>query len=177
LCALLRDGRDAALPPTRTGQHLEAAVSSCRRVQPKPGPAQVAGCGHAARVEKPPWHAHFASLFAALASECSPPVLSKPHLRGRSQALCKIADPAMPHALVCSSTCDWREAVAVLSAWLRKSSSDRISREIWVSSRPEVRLQSAFCSNVWNSANRTMSWSPSQIMIRADPMPPICSVL
>ena len=83
----------------------------------------------------------------------------------------------LPHALVCSSTCDWREAVAVLSAWLRKSSSDRISREIWVSSRPEVRLQSAFCSNVWNSANRTMSWSPSQIMIRADPMPPICSVL
>jgi integrase len=69
LRALLRDGWDAALPSTGTGQHLEAAVSSCGRVQPEPGSAPVAGRGHAARAEKPPWQTHFASLFAAIASE------------------------------------------------------------------------------------------------------------
>jgi hypothetical protein len=31
--------------------------------------------------------------------ECSPPVLSKPHRRGRSRAFCKIANPAMPNVL------------------------------------------------------------------------------
>src|ERR1019366_5967434 len=51
--ALLRDGRDAALPSARTRKHSEAAVSSCGRVQSEPGPAQAAGRGHTAGTEKP----------------------------------------------------------------------------------------------------------------------------
>ena len=38
-------GRNAALPSARTGKHSEAAVSSCRRVQSKPDPAQTTGAG------------------------------------------------------------------------------------------------------------------------------------
>jgi hypothetical protein len=49
LRALLRDRRPEALPPTRTGQHFEAAVGSCRRVQPQPDPAPAAGCSRAFR--------------------------------------------------------------------------------------------------------------------------------
>src|ERR1039458_8483695 len=55
LRALLRDGRDAALPSARKGKHSEAAVSSCGRVQSQPDPAQAAGCGHTARTEQPDW--------------------------------------------------------------------------------------------------------------------------
>jgi len=51
--ALLRDRRPTALPLTRTGQHFEAAVGSCWRLQPEPDPAPAAGCGHTARAEKP----------------------------------------------------------------------------------------------------------------------------
>src|SRR5713226_6324088 len=55
LRALLRDGRDAALPSARTQKHFEAATDPCGRVQSEPDPAQIAGCGHAAGVEEPSW--------------------------------------------------------------------------------------------------------------------------
>src|ERR1019366_9437965 len=99
LRALLRDGRDAALPPTGTGQHLEAAVSSCRRVQPEPDPAPVAGCGHTARVEKPSWQACFVRLFTLPGSEKPESALQKPNLRVRCQVLRGIADHATSSAL------------------------------------------------------------------------------
>jgi hypothetical protein len=66
--ALLRDGRDAALPSTRTPKHSEAATDPCGRVQSERDLAQVAGRGHAAGVEKPRWHASFVHLFTAQAS-------------------------------------------------------------------------------------------------------------
>src|ERR1019366_5280522 len=62
LRALLRDGRDAALPSARTRKHSEAAVSSCGRVQSEPGPAQAAGRGHTAGTEKPRRTGIFSSL-------------------------------------------------------------------------------------------------------------------
>src|ERR1019366_2861344 len=66
--ALLRDGRDAALPSARARQYFEAAVSSCRRVQPEPDPSQIAGRGHAARAEKPSW----AGVFPTFALSAGP---------------------------------------------------------------------------------------------------------
>src|SRR5208282_2040060 len=68
LCALLRDGRDAALPSARTQKHSEATTDPCGRVQSEPDPAPIAGCGHAARTEKPCW----ASVFAILALSVVP---------------------------------------------------------------------------------------------------------
>jgi transposase len=53
LRALLRDGRDAALPSARTRKHSEAATDPRGRVQSEPDPAHIAGRGHAAGVEKP----------------------------------------------------------------------------------------------------------------------------
>ena len=53
LRALLRDGRDAALPSARTRKHSEAAIDPRGRVQSEPDPAPAAGCGHAAGAEKP----------------------------------------------------------------------------------------------------------------------------
>ncbi len=53
LRALLRHRRHEAHAPPRTREHSEAAVGACRRVQPQPHPAPVAGCGNAAGVEKP----------------------------------------------------------------------------------------------------------------------------
>src|ERR1019366_6915597 len=52
LRTLLRDGRHAALPSAGAGEHSEAAVGSCRRVQPELDPAQTAGRRYAARAEK-----------------------------------------------------------------------------------------------------------------------------
>src|ERR1019366_536965 len=99
LRALLRDGRDAALPPPRTGQHLEAAVGSCRRVQPEPDSAPVAGCGHAARAEKPLWHACFVRLSTLPGSDKSESALQKPDLRVRCQVLREFAYPATSPAV------------------------------------------------------------------------------
>ena len=67
--ALLRDGRDAALPSARTRKHSEAATDPCGRVQPEPDPAHIAGRGHAARTEKPLWQARCARSFAVLEQE------------------------------------------------------------------------------------------------------------
>src|SRR6266576_3054361 len=69
LRALLRDGRDAALPSARTQQHSEAAVGACGRVQPEPDPAQAAGRGHAAGTEKPLWQVRGTRSFAVLEPE------------------------------------------------------------------------------------------------------------
>jgi hypothetical protein len=67
--ALLRDRRPAALPPTRTRQHSEATVGSCWRLQPGSDPAPTAGCGHAARAEKPLSPACSELTLAALSQE------------------------------------------------------------------------------------------------------------
>jgi len=75
LRALLRDGRHAALPSAGTGEHSEAAVGACRRVQPEPGSAQDARRGHSAGAEKPLRHAYRAHLLAALARKWSKPLL------------------------------------------------------------------------------------------------------
>src|SRR5713101_9303504 len=69
LRALLRDGRDAALPSARTRQHSETAVGACGRVQPEPDPAPTAGCGHAAGTEKPLCQARGKRSFAVLEQE------------------------------------------------------------------------------------------------------------
>ena len=45
LRALLRNRRHAALPSARTGQHFEAAVGSCGRVQPEPVMRKLLGAG------------------------------------------------------------------------------------------------------------------------------------
>jgi len=71
LRTLLRNRRHAALPPPRTGQHFEAAVGSCWRLQPEPDPAPVTGCGYAARAEKPLWPACSELIFAALVQKWS----------------------------------------------------------------------------------------------------------
>jgi transposase len=71
LRTLLRDRRPEALPPTRPRQHFEAAVGSCRRVQPEPDSAPVTGCGYAAGAEKPLWPACSELIFAALVQKWS----------------------------------------------------------------------------------------------------------
>jgi hypothetical protein len=93
LRALLRDGRDAALPSARTGKHSEAAVSSCRRVQSKPDPAQTTGRGHAAGVEEPLRQACFDSLLTFYVSDKSEAASQKPNLCFRCQVLREIAYP------------------------------------------------------------------------------------
>src|SRR5437899_1104038 len=93
LRARLRDRRDAALPSARTGKHSEAAVSSCRRVQSKPDPAQTTGRGHAAGVEEPLRQACFDPLFTLPVSGKSEAALQKPSLSVRCQALPEIAYP------------------------------------------------------------------------------------
>src|SRR5450631_4903070 len=86
------------MPPAGTGQHLEAAVGSCRCVQPEPDPAEVAGCGHTARVEKPSWQACFVRLFTLPGSEKPESALQKPVLRVPCQVLRGIAYPATSSA-------------------------------------------------------------------------------
>ena len=81
LCALLRNRRYAALPPARTGQHFEATVGSCWRVQPESHSAPVAGCGHAARAEQPLWPACSELTVAALVRERSATMSQQPYLR------------------------------------------------------------------------------------------------
>src|ERR1035441_7023207 len=81
------------------GQHLEAAVGSCGRVQPESDPAPVAGCGHAARAEKPPGQACFVRLCTLPGSEKPESALQKPDLRVRCQVLRGIADHATSSAL------------------------------------------------------------------------------
>src|ERR1019366_1491985 len=99
LRALLRDGRNAALPLTGPRQHLEAAVGSCGCVQPEPDPAPVARRGHAARAEKPLWQACFVRLFTLPGSDKPESALRKPDLRGPCQVLRGIAYPAMSSPL------------------------------------------------------------------------------
>src|SRR6202451_3961320 len=53
LCTLLRDGRHEAHASTRTREYSEAATGPCGGVQLEPDPAAIAGCGHAAAVERP----------------------------------------------------------------------------------------------------------------------------
>ena len=93
LRALLRDRRDAALPSARTGKYSEAAVSSCRRVQSKPDPAQTTGRGHAAGVEEPPRQACFDPLLTLYMSDKSEAALQKPNLCVGCQVLREIAYP------------------------------------------------------------------------------------
>jgi hypothetical protein len=70
--ALLRHRRHAALSPARAGQHFEAAAGSCRRLQPEPDPAPVAGCGHAAGVDKPGWASSCCSFMFCLHADRIP---------------------------------------------------------------------------------------------------------
>ena len=91
LRALLRDGRDAALPFARTGKPLEAATDPRGRVQSKPDPAPTAGRGHAAGVEEPLRQTCFDPLRTLHVSDESEAVLQKPNLRVRCQVLPEIA--------------------------------------------------------------------------------------
>ena len=87
LRALLRDGRDAALPSARTGKHFEAAIDPRRRVQSKPDPAPAAGRGHAAGVEEPLRQTCFDPLLTLHVSDKSEALLQKPNLHVRCQVL------------------------------------------------------------------------------------------
>jgi len=91
LRALLRDGRDAALPSARTGKHLEAATDPRGCVQSKPDPAPTAGRGHAAGVEEPLRQTCFNPLLTLHVADESEAVLQKPNLRVRCQVLREIA--------------------------------------------------------------------------------------
>ncbi len=91
LRALLRDGRDAALPSARTGKHSEAAIDPRGRVQSEPDPAPTAGRGHAAGVEEPLRQTCFDPLLTLHVSDKSEAVLQKPNLRVRCQVLREIA--------------------------------------------------------------------------------------
>ena len=93
LRALLRDGRDAALPSARTGKHSEAATDPRGCVQSKPDPAQTAGRGHAAGVEEPLRQACFDPLLTLQVSDKSEAALQKPNLCVRCQVLHEIAYP------------------------------------------------------------------------------------
>ena len=99
LRALLRNRWYATLSPTGTRQHLEAAVGSCRRVQPEPDPAQVVGRGHAARAEKPPWQARFVRLLTLPGPDKPESALQKPNLHVCCQVLREFAYPTTAPAL------------------------------------------------------------------------------
>src|ERR1019366_4472115 len=99
LRALLRHRRHEAHAPARTPKHSKAAVGSCRRVQPEPDPAPVAGCGHAAGVEKPVWPASFAGLFPAHATGSSELALQKSNLNVRREILGEPTNPSTPLAV------------------------------------------------------------------------------
>ena len=62
LRALLRDGRDAALPSARAGEHSETAVGTRGSIQPESDSAKTAGSGYAARTEKSRGPGSFATL-------------------------------------------------------------------------------------------------------------------
>src|ERR1019366_5156025 len=120
LCALLRHWRHEAHAPPRTREHSEAAVGSCRRLQPEPDPAPGAGRGNAAGVEKPVWRVFFAGLFPAHAPGDSESALQKPKRNVPREILSGTAKPNMPlavpktsylhHRLIAeprSRTCRW----------------------------------------------------------------------
>src|SRR5258707_1554361 len=93
LRALLRDGRDAALPSARAQKHSEAAGRSCGRIQSKPDPSPTTGRGHAAGVEEPLRQACFDPLLTLHVSDKSEAALQKPNLCIRCQVLREIAYP------------------------------------------------------------------------------------
>src|ERR1019366_8763339 len=99
LCALLRHWRHEAHAPPRTREHSEAAVGSCRRLQPEPDPAPGAGRGNAAGVEKPVWRVFFAGLFPAHAPGDSESALQKPKRNVPREILSGTAKPNMPLAV------------------------------------------------------------------------------
>src|SRR5205807_6165725 len=99
LRALLRDGRDAALPSARKGKHSEATVRSRGRVQLEPDPAQTTGSGHAAGVEESLRQACFDPLLTLHLSDTSEAALQKPNLCVRCQVLPEVAYPTTSHEL------------------------------------------------------------------------------
>src|SRR5664279_456046 len=99
LRALLRDRRDEAHAPARTPKHSEAAVGSCRRLQPEPDPAPVAGCGHAAGVEKPLRQAGFVPLFPVYTPKGFQSAPPKPNLDVLREILRKTTKPNTPLAV------------------------------------------------------------------------------
>src|SRR5208337_5559072 len=64
--------------------------------QPKSDPAPVAGCGYAAGVEKPRWHASFAPLFPAHPPGGSESALPKSNLNVPREILGETTKPNMP---------------------------------------------------------------------------------
>src|SRR5664280_1736678 len=99
LRALLRHRGHEAHAPARTREHSEAAVGSCRRLQPEPNPAPVAGCGNAAGVAKPWWRASFARLFPAHAPGGSESVSQKSKLHVPREIPRKPTNPSTPLAV------------------------------------------------------------------------------
>ena len=99
LRALLRDGRDAALPSARARQHSETAVGARGRVQSEPDPAQVTGCGHAAGTEKPLLPARRTHSFAVLEPQSSSATSLPPYLYVGCQVCRQNAHPARSPAL------------------------------------------------------------------------------
>src|SRR5664279_1158644 len=99
LRALLRHRRHEAHAPARTREHSEAAVGSCRRLQPEPNPAPVAGRGHAARVEKPLRQAGSVPFLAVHTPQGFQSPLPKPNLDVLREILRKTTKPNTPLAV------------------------------------------------------------------------------